>query len=268
MKDATNTSELVADAPPVPVNSGAGGYMDMIDKLSNNPTLQSVEIIERMMTMQERWEERNARKLFDESKARASQKIKHIKIVKTRSVAYDLEKGNKAAGQKEAFKFAPLEDIDKLIAPFLEEEKIDVSYKIEPCTIAGWHTVVCWLSHAGHREAYPMPMPLDTSGGKGNAQAMGSTQMYGMRRALCGAFNIIPIGMDDDGTGGPITTEQAAEIDVLIKQTGMNKEKFLAKYKVEDVRDIKTKDHQNALGSIYAYEGMKNMKAKKEKSNG
>jgi len=248
-------------APPV---MASGGYMALIEKLSNNPTLQNVEIIERMMNMQERWEERNARLLFDAAKARASEKMKGIKIIKNRKVSYDAEKGNKAAGQKEAFRYAALEDIDKIITPILQEERIDLSYKIEPCAIAGWHTIVCWLSHVGHREPYPMPMPLDTSGGKGNAQAMGSTQMYGMRRALCGAFNLIPIGEDDDGGGGAITTEQAAEIDVLIAKVGMNKALFLKKYKVEDIRDLRTKDHTAALGSVYAYEGKKKLDAEKK----
>lgn len=239
-----------------------GGFMAIIEKAA---ALDNVDVdkLERMMQMQLKWEEVNARKMFDEARARVSAKLSHIKVTKTRSVAYDVEKGNKSAGQKEAFKYAALEDIDKLVRPILDEEKIVVSYDTEPCALAGWHTIVCWLSHAGHREPYRIPMPLDTTGGKGNAQAMGSTQMYGMRRALCGALNIITVGVDDDGAGGPITEEQAKEIKDGLKATGLDTAKFLKTLKVESVEEIRTKDFGRAITAIDAKKWQLSQDAKK-----
>jgi len=241
-----------------------GGFSSIIEKVAMMENID-VDKLERMMAMQMQWEERNARKLFDEAKARASAKLKHIKIVKNRSVAYDIDKTNKDKGQKVAFRYAALEDIDKLISPVLGEENIDVSYKIEPNALPGWHTVVCWLSHAGHREPYPMPMPLDTSGGKGNAQAMGSTQMYGMRRALCGAFNLIPVGLDDDGMGGAIDDSQAANIKQMIKDSGADTAGFLKYMGVPNVEEIMFKDYRKAT-SVLEEKKKKNAKVQNEKA--
>lgn len=229
--------------------SSQGGFMAIIEKAAALDNID-VDKLERMMAMQLQWEDRNANKLFQEALARVSSRIGHIKVTKTRTVAYDVDKTDKAKGQKEAFKYAALEDIDKLVRPVLDEEKVTVSYDIEPCALPGWHTVVCYLSHAGHKEPYKMPMPLDTSGGKGNSQAMGSTQTYGMRRALCGALNIVPVGMDDDGAGGAITEEQAEQVKQGLKDTGLDVIKFLKRMKVESVEEIRTKDFIVALAAI------------------
>ena len=244
--------QAIVEKPVENLPATTGGFRSIIEKAA---ALDNVDVdkLERMMAMQLQWEERQARKLFDEAKARASQKLKNIKIEKTRSVSYDIDKNDKSKGQKEAFKFAALEDIDKLIAPVLAEEKIDVSYKIEPCALAGWHTIVCWLEHGGHREPYPMPMPLDTSGGKGNAQAMGSTQTYGQRRALCGAFNIITIGMDDDGMGGNIDDAQAKNIKDMMQGLELDAGKvlrFLKYMKAESVEKILFKDYRKATSFL------------------
>lgn len=228
-----------------------GGFLAIIEKASQLDNVD-VDKLSKMMEMQLQWEDRNARKLFDEARARISAKLSNVKVVKTRSVAYDIDKNDKGKGQKEAFKYAALEDIDKLIRPILDEEKMVVSYDIEPCALAGWHTIVCWLSFAGHREPFRMPMPLDTSGGKGNAQAMGSTQSYGMRRALCAAFNIITVGEDDDGAGGAITGEQATEIKTGFRESGMDVAKFLKTLKVENVEAIRTKDYARVINAIKA----------------
>lgn len=228
-----------------------GGFLAIIEKASS---LESIDVdkLAKMMEMQLQWEDRQAKKLFDEVKSRVSAKLSNIKVVKTRSVAYDIDKNDKSKGQKEAFRYAALEDIDKLIRPVLIEENLDVSYDVEPCALAGWHTIVCILSHAGHREHYRMPMPLDTSGGKGNAQAMGSTQTYGQRRALCAALNIITIGEDDDATGGAISAEQAKEIKDGLKETGLDVVKFCQSLKVPNVDEIKIKDYGRARTAIDA----------------
>lgn len=225
------------------------GFLSIIEKAASLDNID-VDKLQKMMEMQLQWEDRNARKLFDEAKARASTKLKHIKVVKNRSVAYDLVKGDPSKGQKEAFKYAALEDVDKLIAPTLEEEKIDISYKMTPSAITGWLDITCWLEHAGHREPYPISMPLDTSGGKSNAQAVGSTQSYGQRRSLCGAFNIITIGLDDDGTGGPIDDVMAEKIKTLIKDSGADTLRFLKYMATPNVEEIRFKDYQKAVSML------------------
>jgi len=44
-----------------------------------------------------------------------------------------------------------------------------------------------------------MPAPLDTTGGKSNVQAVGSTNSFLRRYVACNIFNIVVVGDDDDG---------------------------------------------------------------------
>jgi hypothetical protein len=239
-------SEEKADLPAV-----QGGYMAMIERLAENPTVQSVEVIERMMAMQEKWEAKQAEKAFNEAMARIAKKLADIRIVKSKSVAYDMEKGNKAAGQKEAFRYTPLDEIDKIVRPLLIEEELSVSYTTETRE-GGGAVVIGRLSHAGghYREA-SIPLPLDNSGGKSNVQGMGSTFSYGRRYTLCMLLNIITLD-DDDGSGGPVSDEQAAEIKKGLKETGLDIAKFLKTLKAESVEAIRARDFKRAITAIDA----------------
>ena len=44
-----------------------------------------------------------------------------------------------------------------------------------------------------------MSAPLDTTGGKSEVQAAGSTNSYLRRYIACNIFNIVVVGDDDDG---------------------------------------------------------------------
>jgi len=46
-----------------------------------------------------------------------------------------------------------------------------------------------------------MPAPPDSTGGKSNVQAVGSTNSFLRRYIVCNIFNIVVVGDDDDGTG-------------------------------------------------------------------
>jgi hypothetical protein len=60
------------------------------------------------------------------------EKARPHQVVKKRSVLYEIEKGNPQKSIYEAFKYAPLEDIDKHLGPPLAKEEIDLSYSDEP----------------------------------------------------------------------------------------------------------------------------------------
>lgn len=217
MQNAIVEQETLA-TPVAPDESG--GYMAIIEKLAANPTTQSVDVIERMMKMQTEWEARQAKKAFDAAMTRVAARLINIRIIKRRGVAYKGE---------EAFKYAALEDIDKLVAPVLVEEGFSVSYDTAPSAQQGWHDIIVRVSNSGHTESSRIPLPLDSSGGKNNTQGMGSTYTYGKRYALCAFFNIVTVGEDDDGAGGVIDEAQAANIKQLIKDSGADTRKFLDK---------------------------------------
>jgi hypothetical protein len=57
---------------------------------------------------------------------------------------------------------------------------------------------------SGHFEDSFMPAPLDTTGGKSDVQAVGSTNSFLRRYMACNIFNIVVAEDDDDGAGGAI----------------------------------------------------------------
>jgi hypothetical protein len=143
--------------------------------------------------------------------------------------------GKPQKGTFEAFKYAPLEEIDKHLRPLLVEEEMDLSYSDEPCD-GGAILIRGRLKHlpSGHYEDSFMPAPLDTTGGKSNVQAVGSTNSFLRRYVACNIFNIVVVGDDDDGSGGTIDEAQAKTIVDLIKKAKVGP-KFLKYMKAQSV---------------------------------
>jgi hypothetical protein len=72
-----------------------------------------VEKLERMMEMYECLKAKEAELAYNAAKSRILKKPAGIKIVKNRSVLYEIDKGKPQKGTYEAFKYGPLEEIDK-----------------------------------------------------------------------------------------------------------------------------------------------------------
>jgi len=147
-------------------------------------------------------------------------------------------KGKPQKGAYEAFKYAPLEEIDKHLRPLLAEEDMDLSYSDEPRE-GGGILIRGPLKHlpGGHYEDSFMPAPLDTTGGKSSVQAVGSTNSFLRRYVACNIFNIVVVGDDDDGTGGTIDEAQTKTILDLIKKAKAGP-KFLKYMKAQSVEEV------------------------------
>jgi hypothetical protein len=81
-----------------------------------------------------------------------------------------------------------------------------------------------------------MPAPPDTTGGKSNVQAVGSTNSFLRRYVTCNIFNIVVVGDDDDGNGGTIDETQTNIIVELIKKAKVGP-KFLKYMKAQSVEE-------------------------------
>lgn len=250
--------DIAIQSPP----NAADRMMALIEKMASDPNADA-DKARAFLDMQITIMDKQAHIDFQAAKSRIKEKLQHIKIVKNRQVAYDLDKNDKSKGQKEAFKYAALEDIDKIVGPLLSEEGISDSYTMTPIG-NGWYSVKCLLSKGLYTEETEVPLPLDASGGKNNVQGAGSTFYYGRRYTLTAAIGLVVVGQDDDGAGGPITDEQATEIKMELKESSMDVKRFLKTLGVESVDEIKTKDHARALNSIQAYALREIRKVKKD----
>jgi ERF superfamily len=243
---------------PAPPSDSSSTVLALIERMALDPRAD-VEKLERMMAMYERLKAKKAELAYNAAKGRILKKLAGIKIVKNRSVLNGSNKGNPQKGTPEAFKYASLEEIDKHLRPLLAKENMDLCYSDEPredgILIRGR------LKHlpAGHYEDSFMPAPLDTTGGKSNVQAVGSTNSFLRRYLVCNIFNIVVIEDDDDGTGGTIDDTQTKTILDLIKKAkaGSRFLKYMKARSVEEtgsleaaVATIAARDYRKAISTL------------------
>ena len=101
-------SERRVERPrPAAASDSPSTVMALIERVALDPRAD-VEKLERMMAMYERVKAKEAELAYNAAKARILKKLAGIKIVKNRSVLYEIEKGKPQKGTYEAFKYAPL----------------------------------------------------------------------------------------------------------------------------------------------------------------
>ena len=213
-----------------------------------------------MMAMYERLNAIAAELAYNAAKGRILKKLASIKIVKNRSALREIDNGKPQQGSYAAFKYAPLEELDKHLRPLLAEEEMDLAYSDEPWERGGV-LIRGRLKHlpSGHYEDSFMPAPLDTTGGKSDVQAVGSTNSFLRRYVLCNIFNIVVVGDDDDGTGGPIDETQTKTILDLMRKAKAGP-KFLKYMKAQSfeqagslaaaVATIAARDYRKAVSTL------------------
>jgi hypothetical protein len=248
---------------PAPPSDSPSTVLALIERVALDPRAD-VQKLERMMAMYERLKAKEAELAYNAAKGRILKRLARIKIVKNRSALYEIENGKPQKGTYEAFKYAPLEEIDKHLRPLLAKEDMDLSYSDEPRE--GGILIRGRLKHlpGGHYEDSFMPAPLDTTGGKSNVQAVGSTNSFLRRYVACNIFNIVVVGDDDDGTGGTIDEAQTKTILDLIKNAKIGP-KFLKYMKAESVEKagsleaavatIAARDYRKALSTLEEHIG-------------
>jgi ERF superfamily len=237
----------------------ASTVLALIDRLALD-ACADVEKLDRVMALYERLKAKEAELAYNAAKGRILKRLAEIKIIKNRPALYEIENGKPRNGTCGAFKYAPLEEIDKHLRPLLAEEEMDLSYSDEPLA-SGGILIRGRLKHlpSGHCEDSFMPAPLDTTGGKSEVQAVGSTNSFLRRYVLCNIFNIVVVGDDDNGNGGTIDEAQTQTILDLIKRAKVGP-KFLKYMKAQSVTEagsleaavatIAARDYHKAISTL------------------
>jgi hypothetical protein len=213
--------------------------MDMLHKaVSNNA---DIEVLEKLMTLQERWESNQARKAFDEAIAAAKLEIPPI------------ERNAKGHNDK---RYADFSAIAKVVDPILG--KHGLSYRFRTMQ-AERISVTCVLSHkSGHSEETTLAGPADTTGNKNAIQAIGSTLTYLQRYSLVQMLGLAA-ERDDDGKaanlGEAITQDQVGEIVELIDSTNADKGRFLQYFKIGAIAELPAKRFAEAVRLLNAKGG-------------
>lgn len=159
--------------------------------------------LERLMQMQERWDDTQARKAFNF--AFAAFKAEAISIVRSKEVTDGPLKGKKQA---------ELGAIIKAVTPALSKHGLSLNYRMTKDD-PQWMEVTTTLRHIdGHSESVSMGGAPDTGPGRNAIQARGSAKTYLERYTTLGILGLAPED-DDDGRGGPKV--DAASLEAAIQ---------------------------------------------------
>lgn len=217
--------------------------MDMLNRAVAQGA--NIEVLEKLMGLQERWEAGQARKAFDEAMAAAKAEIPVI--VKNRTVDFTSTKG------RTHYKHEDLAEIARTVTPILAKHGLSYRYRTssapnEPVT------VTCIVSHrGGHCEENTLSAGRDDSGNKNSIQAVGSTITYLQRMTLKAALGLAASD-DDDGasaeTADVISQQQLDTLIELADEVGADKAAFCKYLKVPSLAAIPIKDFDRAVAAL------------------
>ncbi len=208
--------------------------MDMLDRAITSGA--SIEVLQRLMDLQERWDRNQARRAFDDAVASAKAEIKPVV--------------RNATGHNSK-RYADFAALALAVDPIIS--KFGLSYRFRTAQ-SDKIAVTCILSHkAGHYEETTLAGPADTTGNKNAIQAIGSTLTYLQRYSLVQALGLAASNDDDGaaaGLGEKINEEQLAAIQTLIVEVAADIAKFCKYMKVEKLEEIPAVKFKNAVEAL------------------
>lgn len=235
-------SELVRqEAGAVTAAQQPVSLMSFAMQMAANPSMDA-DKLERIMAMLERQEEQTRKDQFFEALARVQKAMPRIR-----------KHGMMDRGQgKGQIAYAKREDIDAVIRPLYEAEGFSVNWDAPRGD--GMIRVVGRFTAFGHTEEREWSCSADTSGGKQNPQAAGSTISYGQRYLTKMFWNIIEEGEDTNGAPPAavenITQEEADTMRSTLEELNANVPKFLELFGVSKMEDLKQSQLKDAWAKI------------------
>lgn len=210
-----------------------------------------VEVLERLVALQERITDRNARAAFFQAVADFQDRCPPILKTKTAKITA------RTGGVQFSYDFAPLEEIAKTIRPLLRELGLSYSWTVddEPKKLK----VTCTLRHTeGHETSSTFPVPVESAAAMSDAQKYGSALTYGKRQSLTSVLGLTTADKDTDAAQAEaenespelITESEAADLSALADEVGGNHSKFLAMFGAQKFGDIRKSDLATARRAL------------------
>lgn len=211
----------------------------------------NVDVLEKLMALQDKWEANQARKAFIAAKAAFKQEAPLV--VK--------DKDNKQYNSK----YASIGSVVNSTSAVLGRHGLDPRWDV--IQDGKEITVVCTLSHSmGHSESVSIKSPPDASGAKNPLQQIKSTITY-LKIATFEAVTGIAsseANLDDDGNSfgarnfsQPISDQQVTTILELINTVGADTRKFCSYFKVDGVAMLPANQFDRAVKSLNAKKAAK-----------
>jgi hypothetical protein len=220
--------------------------MALIDRAMSSGA--TPEVLEKLLSLQERWEAGQSRKAFDDAMASAKAELPTIK--KNREVDFTSAKG------RTHYKHEDLAEVSRTVTPILGKYGISYRYRTtsapnEPIT------VTCVVSHRlGHFEETTLSAGRDESGNKNSIQQIGSTLTYLQRMTLKAALGLAASDDDDgakaDAAAETVSDEQLQSLIELAEEVGADRSKFCKYMQVASLSEIPAKEYKRAVAALNA----------------
>lgn len=216
--------------------------MTMIDRAIASGA--SVEALEKLLALQERWEANQGRKAFDHAISQAKAAIPPI--FKNRKVDFTTQKGRTSYAHED------LAEIAKTVDPILSAHGL--SYRYRTTQDGGNVTVTCILSHRdGYSEETTLSSPADHSGNKNPIQAVGSAATYLQRYTLKLALGLAASTDDDGRASGAvdrINADQFVVVQNLMEKAEADEAKFLQFIGAPSLEEMTLKQFDTAVSAL------------------
>lgn len=173
--------------------------MDMLDRALAQGA--GIDVLEKLMNLQERFEKNQARKAFDQAISDAKADIPPI--IKNSETDFT----SKRTGERTNYQYETLDGIAKVIDPILS--KCGLSYRFRSQQHGDRLSVTCIVAHRdGYSEETTLSGPPDMSGSKNAYQAVGSAATYLQRYTLKLALGLSAARDDDAQSAGSWQPDQ------------------------------------------------------------
>ena len=207
--DAETTGREVARVehnPPAALQEANTNGLTLIERIIDGGGSLDIDIVERLVALQERQEERAAERAMIEALSAFQAECPLI------------PRGGLADTGKYEYTFAEYDDIVRTIRPHLVAHGLSFTHD-SAFVDGGQIEVTCTLRHvAGATRKSTFRGPADTSGGKNSIQAIGSGRSYGKRYTLT---DVLGLATEDDTDGVVdelITEAQAADLSAMLDE--------------------------------------------------
>lgn len=257
---AESLPEIKKESLPVGGSVASGGQLSPFEMMTE--ALKSgvdLDRMEKLMELQERHEEREAKKAY--YAAVAAFKKDAPRIIKDMRVDFSTSKG------RTAYNHASGGNVLQTLAESLSKHELSLSFK--QTQVNGLITVRCTMSHArGHSDFTELSSAPDSSGGKNSIQAMSSANSYLQRYTALAISGIGTHEPDDDGRNAdfvPMSNKQISEVTDMINEYVTNPSDFFGYLSSQLGKEIK--QVEDIPSSAYAGV-IKDLKGIAERGNG
>ena len=220
--------------------------VEVLMKMAVSPDVD-VEKLERLIALQERGMERDARMAFIAALAGFQDACPLLTKNKTAEIVTK-------SGARYSYAYASLDRIAAEIRSLLT--KFGLSYSWDSTTVDGMLTCTCTLRHSdGHEVTSSFSAPIEQATKMSGAQATAATLTYARRQSLVSVLGLAIADEDTDARGAPsepITEAQVADLESLITEVGADKERFLTYLQVENLTDLASTRFQEAVNALEA----------------